>query len=105
MPDHIHLLVTLGSDETLDKLVARIKAVTAGRINRILGRTGPLWARAYHDHALRTDESVEHASRYLIANPVRAGLVDSPWAWPYWSAQWLTSMDDLLGMGEAPHRR
>ncbi len=35
----------------------------------------PFWQRSFYDHALRTDEDLVHTARYVLANPVRAGLV------------------------------
>lgn len=51
--------------------------------------TGAIWARAFHDRALRSDEHVLSAARYLVLNPVRAGLVQRIGDYPYWDAIWL----------------
>ena len=95
MPDHLHVLVTLG-DEALPQLMRRIKAVTSGAVNHVLKRTrDPVWARAYHDHALRHEEDLRGVARYVIANPMRAGLVTAPGDYPFWDARWLVG-DDIL---------
>ena len=99
MPDHAHLLCELAGDESLPCLVSRIKAVTATLGNSVLGRKGTFWARGYHDHALRNQENLRTAVRYLVANPLRAGLVDSPWDWPFWNSRWIDTFDDLLTLG------
>jgi REP-associated tyrosine transposase len=41
------------------------------------------WQRDFFDHRLRTDESSNDKARYILQNPVRAGLVDRPEDWPY----------------------
>jgi REP element-mobilizing transposase RayT len=89
MPDHAHWLIQLGDREPLDRVVARLKSVSARSVNRVLGRKGPLWSRAYHDHALRSDEDVKAIARYIIGNPVRAGLVEQVGDYPFWNAVWI----------------
>jgi REP element-mobilizing transposase RayT len=100
MPDHAHVLCELAGDESLSALVARVKEVTATLANSVLGRRGTFWSRGYHDHALRTHERMRQTVRYLVANPVRAGLVHDPWMWPYWNSRWIDTFDDLLTPGE-----
>ncbi|HEU0277230.1 MAG TPA: transposase [Rhodanobacteraceae bacterium] len=89
MPDHLHVLVTLGNAETLPQMMGRVKAVTARSALAVVRSAAPLWAGAFHDHALRSDEQLAVAVRYIIANPVRAGLVASPGSWPFWDSEWL----------------
>ncbi|WHZ19764.1 MAG: hypothetical protein OJF55_001913 [Rhodanobacteraceae bacterium] len=89
MPDHMHALVSLGPSESLSQLMARVKSVSARAAGSVAPDARPFWAGAFHDHALRRDEQIETAARYIIANPVRAGLVESPWAWPFWNSEWL----------------
>ena len=43
----------------------------------------------YHDHALRQEEDLRAVARYIIANPVRAGLVERIGDYPHWDAAWL----------------
>src|SRR3546814_873444 len=52
MPDHAHFLLQLGSNDSLARVVNRIKARSAAAVNRTTGEKGALWARAYPDHAL-----------------------------------------------------
>jgi REP element-mobilizing transposase RayT len=88
MPDHAHLLVVLGHGGRLPTLMKRIKNVTALEIGRVTGRS-TAWQHGYHDHALREDESLRAAARYVVANPVRAGLVASVADYPFWDAAWV----------------
>lgn len=89
MPDHVHWLIQLGEDYALATVVNRLKSASARHANRALHRKGSLWARAFHDHALRAEEDVRRSARYVIANPVRAGLVDRVGAYPFWNAVWV----------------
>jgi putative transposase len=89
MPDHLHLMVELGS-EPLPRLVQRVKAITSRTLNRFAGvHAQALWMPGYHDRALRRDEDLQAVARYVIANPLRAGLAESIGGYPYWDAIWM----------------
>ncbi|KGD64150.1 hypothetical protein Y5S_02690 [Alcanivorax nanhaiticus] len=83
MPDHFHWLFSLGNRHSLPSTMNLVK----GRSGRLSG--GRIWQRGYHDHALRSEESVKDIARYIVANPLRAGLVSSIREYPYWNATWL----------------
>lgn len=89
MPDHIHWLLQLGERDALPTVVARLKSATARATNRMMSRSGAVWARAYHDHALRREEDLLTAARYIVANPLRAGLAKRIGDYPFWNAVWL----------------
>ena len=88
MPDHLHWLIRLG-DGTLDELMRRIKARSSLAINRHNGRNGRLWQDGYHDHALRHEDGLQELARYVVANPLRAGLVERLGDYSHWDAIWL----------------
>ncbi len=88
MPDHLHWLLVPHS-ENLDALVRRVKSRSARLINRSNGRAGAVWQKGYHDHALRHDEELRAAARYIIANPLRAGLVTRVGDYPLWDCVYL----------------
>jgi REP element-mobilizing transposase RayT len=48
-----------------------------------------VWQPGYHDHAVRQDEDLRAMARYVVANPVRAGLVKDIGDYPHWDAVWL----------------
>jgi REP element-mobilizing transposase RayT len=83
MPDHVHWLVQLKNVFSLGEVVRRFKA----RVSLALGF--PVWQRGFHDHALRRDEDVVATARYVVANPVRAGLVRRLGDYAHWDAVWL----------------
>ena len=88
MPDHWHgLLVPQG--ESLSRSVQRLKANSARCVNLAAGRSGAVWTPAFHDRALRRDEDIAEAARYIVANPIRAGLIRRVGDYPYWNAIWL----------------
>jgi putative transposase len=89
MPDHLHWLLVLGENEDLSRLVGLFKGRSAREVNKALNRKGPLWQRAFYDHALRKDEDVRKLARYIVANPVRAGIVKRAADYPLWDAVWV----------------
>ncbi len=89
MPDHLHWLMQLTGDRTLSEVVHQIKSVSAHRINHHLQDSGPVWQRGFHDHAVRRDEDIRKLARYVIANPLRAGLVENISEYPLWDVCWI----------------
>lgn len=67
----------------------RIKGRSAKQINTLSGRQGKLWQDGFHDRALRREEDVLPAARYIVANPLRAGLVSRVGDYPLWDSVWL----------------
>jgi len=90
MPDHWHGLVQLRDGESLHRLVGRLKCNTA-RWLRMHGYRARVWAPAFHDRGIRGEPALMAAARYIIANPLRAGLAPSLAAYPFWDAVWLGS--------------
>ena len=89
MPDHWHGLVRLQDSGALGVAMRHAKGRSARAVNLARERSGPVWSRAFHDHALRADEDILRCARYVIANPLRAGLVERIGDYPYWDAVWL----------------
>ena len=89
MPDHIHWLFELKSNNDLGTVIKKFKGRSARKLNLLLGEKGTFWQHAYYDHALRSDEDIKKVARYIIANPLRAGLVERIEDYPYWDAMWL----------------
>jgi len=73
----------------LSRIVKTLKARSARAINRHLGRSGSLWQRAYYDRAARKDEDIRQIARYIIANPLRAGLAQNIGDYPHWDCIWM----------------
>jgi putative transposase len=88
MPDHWHGLIELGAMETLSTCVQRLKANTA-RPFRTDQASCRVWAPGFHDRALRSGDDLRTAARYVVSNPLRAGIVRNIGSYPYWDAVWL----------------
>lgn len=83
MPDHLHWLFELGGARSLTETVAAAKCISARRIGR------PVWQPGFHDRAIRSHERLDQVARYVVGNPVRAGLVATVGEYPHWDAAWL----------------
>ncbi|MFY0641344.1 MAG: transposase [Bermanella sp.] len=82
MPDHIHWLVKLEKGD-ISQAVQRVKSL----FTKYSGLN--IWNVGFYDHAIRTDEALIDTARYIVANPLRAGLCDSIKEYPHWDSVWL----------------
>ena len=74
MPDHVHLLVKgLRDDSDLQAFIRSWNTQT-GFAWRQRGRV-KLWQPGYFERVIRNDANLYLAARYVLMNPVRAGLV------------------------------
>lgn len=89
MPDHWHGLIELGPLDTVSTLIGRIKGATAHAINTHRETRGRVWSVGFHDHAVCKEEDLLNVARYIVLNPVRAGLVQRVGDYPFWDAIWL----------------
>ena len=89
MPDHFHWLVQLAGYRDLATSLCMVKSMSSRLVNQVLNRKGPIWQRCFHDHAIRRDESIEDVARYIVTNPLRAGLVKRYGDYPLWDAKWI----------------
>lgn len=88
MPDHFHWLLEL-KEGSLPGLVQRVKSRAAIAINKARQCEGPLWQRGFHDKAIRDERDLINYARYIVANPLRAGLVTSIREYSLWDAIWV----------------
>jgi putative transposase len=79
MPDHVHWLFSLQSED-LSKVVARVKSA----VSRSMSAGSTIWQAGFYDHAVRRDESIEAIAAYIVNNPVRAKLVDRIEDYSHW---------------------
>jgi putative transposase len=88
MSNHVHVVFTplLKTTETyypLAQIMHTMKGYSAGRANRLLGRSGAFWLHESYDHCVRGARELERIIAYLVNNPVKAGLVSDWQAWPW----------------------
>jgi putative transposase len=91
MGNHFHLLVrTPGPD--LDRGMQRLQGLYAQSFNRRHDREGHLFHRRYGTTVLDDDDLTRYVTRYIVQNPVAAGLCPRPGDWP-WSSHRATLGD------------
>jgi REP element-mobilizing transposase RayT len=66
--DHLHLIVEAANREALSRALQALAIRIARAINRVLGRTGKVFADRYHMRILRTPTEVKNALRYVLDN-------------------------------------
>jgi putative transposase len=89
MPGHVHLLIQIGDKESVSQLINRLKTNTARKVNLVLGKKDRFWEKGFHERAIRSEEDIVGVARYIVMNPIRAGLVKTAGMYPYWNAIWL----------------
>lgn len=89
MPDHFHGLLRLGGKCSLGRVINDLKGRGARAVHAGIGSAGACWQKAYFDRALRREDDRLGIARYIVANPLRAGLVRSLGDYPYWNAVYL----------------
>jgi putative transposase len=82
MPDHVHLLVEAQSDDSdCRQFIKRAKQFSGYYFKQKF--CAPLWQRYGFEHVLRGDEATLGVARYILENPVRAGLVAGVEDYPF----------------------
>jgi REP-associated tyrosine transposase len=82
MTTHIHVVVET-PDANVSKGLHWLLGVHAQRFNRRWLRFGHLFADRFSSRVIDTEEYLEEACRYVLDNPVRAGICDTRMAWPW----------------------
>ena len=94
MPDHLHLVVSGEADNADCKaFIKAAKQYSGYYCRRRDGRK--LWERYGHDRVIRDERELAMTVRYILANPVRAGLVHHPREYPFLGSEKYT-VDELL---------
>lgn len=90
MPNHGHVVFTPLEESrdryySLSKIMHSFKRHTAHEANLILGRSGAFWQHESYDHFIRDNAELERVVKYVLYNPVKAGLVkeQTNWKWSY----------------------
>jgi putative transposase len=97
MPDHLHLLAE-GRRPASDcrKFIARAKQFSGFYYQRVFGER--LWQRYGSKRVLREDEATLGVARYIIENPIRAGLAKKICDYPFIGSSTYTIAEILDGL-------
>ena len=94
MPDHFHLVGRLSKFPLAD-LMHTLKGYSGNKIAQT-GVNAPIWQAGYHDSVLKSDEDLNQRVRYVLQNPVRAGLVARTDEYPHIIyPSWWASEDEI----------
>ena len=88
MPNHVHAVFTplAKPDDTYHSLASimhSLKLWTGRNANQLLGRQGGFWQHENYDHVVRNEAALMRIIRYVLNNPVKAGLVGLSELWPW----------------------
>jgi len=83
MPDHLHLLMTVRGDMTIEKAMQLIKGRFSYRLKREFQYLGEVWQRGFSEMRADEKESFLGYREYIAQNPVKAGLAESPGQYPF----------------------
>jgi putative transposase len=85
MSNHVHLLLSPDDEDSASMLMQRLGRRYVYYFNRRHGRTGTLWEGRFRSSAIEDERYLMICHRYIELNPVRAGMVGAPLAYP-WSS-------------------
>lgn len=86
MPDHFHVVITVGKEISIERAVQFIKGGFAFRAGRELGLRAPVWERGFSEVRAQDAEALGRIREYIADNPVKAGLARIPEEYEYSSA-------------------
>lgn len=92
MSTHYHLLVDV-DDNALQAGMHRINGQYAQEFNKRHGRSGHLRGDRYRIAAVETESHMLRGFRYIVRNPVRAGLCATPAEWRWSSYRGIVGLD------------
>lgn len=93
MPDHFHVVVTVGSEMSIERAVQFIKGRFAFRAGHELQFRAPVWERGFSETRIQDEEALDRTRQYIHANPVRRGLCDRLQEFAYSSANPMFKLD------------
>jgi putative transposase len=100
MPDHVHLLLEgTAPNSDLRQFAKDAKQYSGFHYKRVHGRQ--LWQPSYYDHVLRDEEDTWSVARYIVENPLIAGLADCADAYPFLGSATVAKKDLLLFAGSS----
>ena len=86
MPDHFHLLLTIGSEITIERAVQFVKGGFSFRAGKELGMKAPIWQKGFSEVRITDLEALLQVRTYIRNNPVARHLATQPEEYPHCSA-------------------
>ena len=66
--NHIHMIVEAADAESRARALKGLAGRMARALNKVMKRTGPVFADRYHSHLMTTPREAAHAVRYVLEN-------------------------------------
>jgi putative transposase len=85
MPNHVHVLLSLGPELSIEKAVQMMKGNFSYRAKKELGYQGEIWQKGFSEVQVLTEDSFLRHQEYIDENPVKKGLAHSAEEYPYCS--------------------
>lgn len=86
LPNHVHLIAVPSQACSLSRALGEAHRRYAYRINRREGWSGHLWQERFFSFPM-SEPHLQATARYVLLNPIRAGLVDRVEDWEHTSLQ------------------
>ncbi len=86
MPNHLHVLLTVPGDLSIEKAMQLIKGRFSFRARREVEFKGEIWQRGFSDVRITDEASFDQHRAYIEQNPIRARLASAPEEYPLGSA-------------------
>jgi putative transposase len=86
MPNHVHILMTIPGNLSVEKAMQFIKGGFSYRAKRELEFQGEVWQRGFSDVRILDEQSLLIHRAYIENNPVKSGLASAPEDYPYGTA-------------------
>jgi putative transposase len=83
MPDHVHLLITVRGNMTIEKAMQFIEGGFSFRLRKEFGYLGEVWQREFSEVRVDDRHSFLRYRDYIAHNPVESGRADSRERFPY----------------------
>jgi putative transposase len=77
MPNHVHVLLTVGREMTIEKAMQLLKGGFSYRLKKEYGYAGEVWQRGISEVRVSDQENFWRHQEYIAANPVKAGLAQT----------------------------
>ena len=106
MPDHVHAIVWFPEPGQLSRFMHGWKRLASYHIRawyqsqdyeyfKKAGQQDKFWTPKYYGLAIASEKKIVEKLDYMHLNPVRAGFVDLATQWPWSSAAWYASQQDV----------
>jgi REP element-mobilizing transposase RayT len=106
MPNHFHIIIKLGGNKNISKVIGNVKRYTSRQIGRLMkspknwrkrnriissalsepGKGTGIWKPRFDSLVINSEDILRQKIAYVHNNPVRKGLVSDPVQWRYSSA-------------------